>query len=183
VVRKLKAARDGLSHSIPGATMEQVLEIALDLLLEKQANARGKVKRPRAILAESPPPLALLQTEPPPSTTPTTEPRPPRRDGPRPAIPSAVRRSVWERDGDHCTWPLDGGGCCGSTHRLELDHVIPWAEWGPSTVENLRVVCGRHNTLAARLHFGEQQVGRYAGRRAGGAGQRFRLQVWARGAG
>ena len=47
VVKKLEAAREGLSHSIRGATMEQVLEAALDLLLEKQARARGLVKKPR----------------------------------------------------------------------------------------------------------------------------------------
>jgi len=201
VVKKLKAAREGLSHSIRGATMEQVLEVALDLLLAKQAKARGQVKRPRARLAaaalrmeaaglamesqqvaparppqESPPPLALLPTEPPPTSRPaspatateasiqepnTAEPPPPRRTGPREPIPAAVRRAVWTRDAGCCSWPLDGGGCCGSTHRLELDHLIPWAEWGPSTVENLRVVCGRHNALAARRAFGERCMERY----------------------
>jgi 5-methylcytosine-specific restriction endonuclease McrA len=89
---------------------------------------------------------------------------------PSAAIPAAVRRAVWERDGDHCTWPLDGSGCCGSTHRLELDHIVPWAEWGPSTVENLRVVCGRHNALAARRAFGERVMSRYLGRTGRGAG-------------
>jgi hypothetical protein len=174
VVRKLKAAREGLSHSIRGATMEQVLEAALDLLLEKQARALGQVKRPRTV-------VAIPMATPTPTSTPTeiptaaqirtpTESPPHRRDGPRAAIPAAVKRAVWERDGDHCTWPLDGGGCCGSTHRLELDHIIPWAEWGPSTVENLRVVCGRHNALAARKAFGERVTGRYFRRRANGAG-------------
>ncbi len=46
-LRKLEAARDGLSHVVPGASAERVLEAALDLLLEKQAKARGQVKRPR----------------------------------------------------------------------------------------------------------------------------------------
>ncbi len=87
------------------------------------------------------------------------------REGPREPIPAAVRRAVWERDQGRCTWPLDGGGCCGSTHRLELDHLIPWAEWGPSTVENLRVVCNRHNALAARQIFGARCVERYARKR------------------
>ena len=153
VVRKLEAAREGLSHSIRGATMEQVLEAALDLLLEKQARARGQVKRPRAVLATATATQSATQS--------ATEPPPHRRDGPRAAIPAAVRRAVWARDGDHCTWPLDGGGCCGSTHRLELDHIIPWAEWGPSTVENLRVVCARHNALAARQVFGARRMERY----------------------
>jgi hypothetical protein len=86
-----------------------------------------------------------------------------RRAGPREPIPAAVKRAVWARDGGRCTWPLDGGGCCGSTHRLELDHVIPWAKWGPSTAENLRLVCGRHNALAVRRHFGARWAERYAG--------------------
>jgi 5-methylcytosine-specific restriction endonuclease McrA len=191
VVRKLEAAREGLSHAIPGATMEQVLEVALDLLLEKQARARGQVKKPRTSVAvaapraERQPAEATAQRmEPLPLTKgrqnqlgncsvarpegrgispPTTAPLPPRREGPRDAIPAAVRRAVWARDGGHCTWPLDGGGVCGSTHRLELDHVIPWAEWGPSTVENLRVVCRRHNALAARRQFGERLMRRYVG--------------------
>ncbi len=160
VVRKLKAAREGLSHSIRGATMEQVLEAALDLLLEKQARARALVKRPRAV---RPTPTST-------STPTATEPPPHRRSGPRAAIPATVRRAVWEGDAGRRSWPLDGGGCCGSTHRLELDHLIPWAEWGPDTVENLRVVCGRHNALAARGAFGEPQMSRYAGRRTGGSG-------------
>jgi hypothetical protein len=183
-LKKLEAARDGLSHSIPGATTEQVLEAALDLLLEKQARARGLVKRPRVTLPTTP----LNQTAPQPQTTPRTsqaasapgelqphgpplalaptEPPPLRRDGPRETIPAAVRRAVWERDQGRCSWPLDVGGTCGSTHRLELDHVVPWARFSAPTVDNLRVVCHRHNALAARQVFGNRCVDRYAGTRA-----------------
>ncbi len=160
VVRKLKDARDGLSHAIPGATMEQVLEAALDLLLEKQAKARGQVKKPRNTLAPAAPRVEVPDASSPASLD-ASEPLPSRRTGPREPAPAAVRRAVWERDSGRCTWPLDGGGCCGSTHRLELDHIIPWAEWGPSTVENLRVVCGRHNAVAARRHFGARCQERY----------------------
>jgi 5-methylcytosine-specific restriction endonuclease McrA len=84
-----------------------------------------------------------------------------RRTGPREAIPAAVKRAVWERDGGRCSWPLDGGGCCGSTHRQELDHIVPWARWGGETVDDLRVVCHAHNTLAARREFGARCVERY----------------------
>jgi hypothetical protein len=184
-LKKLEAARDGLSHAIPGATMEQVLEAALDLLLEKQAKARGQVKRPRTTLATAAPREARLAIEvmAPRLENPTLtegqqfpaancsvarpEGRAIRREGPREPIPAAVRRAVWERDGQHCTWPLDGGGYCGSSYRLELDHIIPWAEWGPSTVENLRLVCGRHNALAARRTFGSRCADRYGGANRG----------------
>jgi hypothetical protein len=156
---ELESAKDGLSHAIPNATIEQVLQAAVRLLLERQAKARGQVKRPRAIPNQSPqeaaPPLELISTEPP----------PPRRPGPREAIPAAVRRAVWERDQGRCTWPLDGGGCCGSTHRLELDHIKPWARDGEPSVANLRVVCASHNALAARQAFGARWMVRYQGDR------------------
>jgi hypothetical protein len=186
-LEKLDAARDGLSHSIAMATAEQVLEAALDLLLEKQARARGQVKRPRKTIPTAPTepqttlPAPTVQPTSLPRPTPTTqplrtpattampvpaEPPPHRRAGPREAIPAAVRRAVWERDAGRCTWPLDGGGTCGSTHRLQLDHIVPWADRGGETEGNLRVVCAAHNTLAARVAFGERWMGRYRGRPA-----------------
>jgi hypothetical protein len=182
--RKLEAARQGLGHSIPNATMEQALEAALDLLLEKQARARGQVKRPRSAaatssptappsptsgndrhgqgqgreLAEPPAPdLRLALTAPDPDTAAPIH----RRTGPRETIPAAVRRAVWERDGGRCVWPLDGGGCCGSTHLLELDHIRPWARNGEPTVANLSLVCRAHNMLAARREFGARCVERH----------------------
>jgi 5-methylcytosine-specific restriction endonuclease McrA len=78
-----------------------------------------------------------------------------------------VKRAVWQRDAGRCSWPLDGGGCCGSTHLVEFDHIVPWARWGDDTEANLRLVCGRHNDLAGRREFGDRFVERYrSGRRA-----------------
>ncbi len=160
-----RQARDGLATLLRAE--RGAVEAALDLLLEHQAKARGQVKRPRAkvdstaressiavsALAPEAVALELLPVEPP----------PPRRTGPREAIPAAVRRAVWERDGGCCAWPLDGGGCCGSTHRLQLDHIVPWARGGENTVGNLRIACATHNRLAARQAFGTRWMGRYAG--------------------
>ena len=170
--------------------MEQVLEAALDLLLEKQAKARGQVKKPRTAVATAtttatpiaipipggtlvatptPPAPAASPLPPSPTSNPAptldlfpTEPPLHRRTGPREHIPAAVRRAVWRRDQGKCVWPLDGGGTCGSTHRLELDHLVPWARWGDGTADDLRVVCHQHNTLAARQAFGEPCMNRYA---------------------
>jgi len=152
---KLEAAREALSHARPGAGAEEVLEAGLDLLLARQASRRGLVERPRA-RRERPEPK-------PPKTRRSSalaEPRP----APRAAIPAEVRREVWARDQGRCTWPLAGGGTCGSTHRLELDHVVPHARGGPATVANLRVLCRFHNDLAARQLLGEEWM---AWRRAG----------------
>jgi hypothetical protein len=173
-LQKLKTARAGLAHAIPGATTEQVLEAALDLLLDKQARARGQVKRPRSIaptlattvIAHGTPegtgyaPPCASESKPAEGAAPVH-----RIAEPREAIPAAVRRTVWARDQGCCQWPLDAGGRCGSTHRLELDHIQPRARGGEPTEANLRLLCGRHNRLAARLAFGELCMERYGGAR------------------
>jgi hypothetical protein len=160
-LRELEKARDGLSHAIPNATTEQVLQAALRLLLEKQARARGVVRRPRAVAPPSPSTRTRTPTATPTATTIPTEPPPHRRPGARQAIPAAIRRAVWSRDGGRCSWPLDDGGTCGSTHRLELDHLVPWARGGEDAVDNLRLTCSHHNRLAALRAFGERQLDRY----------------------
>lgn len=57
------------------------------------------------------------------------------------AVPAAVRREVWTRDGGCCQWRLHSGEICGATRRVEVDHVVPRARGGASTVENLRLLC------------------------------------------
>src|SRR6202521_4365657 len=125
---KLAAARDALSHSHPGADTEAVLEAALDLLLAANDKKKGLVKKPRAA-----------------PTRPSASPR---------HIPAEGKRAVWTRDGGRCQWPVASGGVCGSTRRLELDHVVPVARGGASTTANLRVTCRFHNQYAARQAFG-----------------------------
>ena len=129
-LQNLRTARSGLSHAIPGATLEQVLEAGLDLLLEKQAKARGQVKRPRKLVGTvqpetqattptpttQPTPTPAMRPTTPQATTPSmtempattstpilTNPSPHRRDGHRAAIPAAVRRAVWQRDAGRCS--------------------------------------------------------------------------------
>jgi hypothetical protein len=124
---KLDAARAARSHARPGASAEAILEEALDLLLAREAKRREAA-------AERPLPT-------------------PREASPD-RIPAHVRREVWARDEGKCQWPLHDGGICGSTLRLELDHVIPRARGGTSTAANLRVLCAAHNAEAARRVFG-----------------------------
>ena len=73
-------------------------------------------------------------------------------------VPAAVARQVYLRDGGRCTFCAANGQRCGTTRFLELDHVTPWAEWGESTLENLRLRCRAHNQHAAREHFGGEYV-------------------------
>jgi len=129
-LEKLEAARKGQGHAQPGASAEKVIEAALDLLLAQQAMRRGAVKASRKV------------------SRPTTSGH----------IPAAVRREVWSRDEGKCTWPLDSGGVCGSTLRLEIDHVVPRGKGGPSTIDNCRLACKFHNQLAARQACGDRHM-------------------------
>jgi hypothetical protein len=132
-LEKLAATTAALSHTHPGGNAEEILEAGLDLLLERQAKRNGLVKQPRE------------------------KERPSAPDH----VPARVRRAVWERDGGRCQWPLESGGVCGSTLRVELDHIHPQALGGPSTVGNMRLLCRMHNDLAARRVFGEGWMDRF----------------------
>lgn len=65
---------------------------------------------------------------------------PPSSRIPRPTIAAQVRAEVMERDEYTCLH-------CGATEDLSLDHIIPYSHGGPDTVENLRVLCRRCNSV------------------------------------
>jgi hypothetical protein len=134
LLAKLEAAKAALSHSHPGASSEEVLEAALDLLLAQRAKRKGIVGKPRKAST------APMNAE---------------------TIPAAVKREVWTRAGGRCEWKLESGERCGSALRLEFDHILPHALGGPSTVDNLRVACRAHNKLAARQAFGDEWMERF----------------------
>jgi 5-methylcytosine-specific restriction endonuclease McrA len=79
-------------------------------------------------------------------------------------VPVAVRREVWKRSGGRCEWAFASGEICGSTVRLEYDHVAPRALGGPSRISNVRLLCRDHNQLAARLVYGDRWMDRYSRR-------------------
>ncbi|HET9554185.1 MAG TPA: HNH endonuclease signature motif containing protein, partial [Anaeromyxobacteraceae bacterium] len=79
----------------------------------------------------------------------------------REPIPAEVRRQVWKRDGGCCAWVGPDGPRCGSRWRLELDHIEAAALGGPSTLDNLRLTCARHNRLHAEQTFGREFMDRF----------------------
>jgi hypothetical protein len=127
-VAKLRHVQDLMSHRNPSRNMEVVLDRMADLTiaqLEKQKFAT------------------------------TDHPRPARPTAPDSRhIPAEVRRAVYARDGGQCTFIDARGRRCGSRHQLELDHIVPVARGGKSTVENLRLLCRGHNHLAAMSVYG-----------------------------
>ena len=132
-LEKVDAARAALSHSHPNATNEEILEAGLDLVLAQQAKRKGMAEKPR-----KEPPAAKAEH-----------------------VPAHVKRAVWIRDGGRCQWRLESGGICGSTLRVQFDHITPRARGGPSTIENVRLACAHHNDLAARQVFGDAWMDKF----------------------
>ena len=69
------------------------------------------------------------------------------------AIPAAVRRQVWQRDGGRCSYvDRQTGRRCRSRHLIEIDHIMPYALGGGADPENLRLVCRAHHRLRHPPH-------------------------------
>jgi 5-methylcytosine-specific restriction endonuclease McrA len=80
-------------------------------------------------------------------------------------VPAQVRRAVYERDGARCAHIDTEGRRCTEQGQLEIDHIVPWALGGPTTVDNLRLACRGHNAQAARQAFGAAFIDRRIERR------------------
>jgi len=70
-------------------------------------------------------------------------------------IPARIREEVLERDGHRCTFVSAEGHRCSEQCGLQLDHFVPFARGGESTVENLRAMCPAHNQLLAERALGK----------------------------
>jgi 5-methylcytosine-specific restriction endonuclease McrA len=57
-------------------------------------------------------------------------------------IPPALRRAILHRDGDQCA-----GDGCPSSHRLQVHHIRPWSEGGPTDPDNLITLCWFHHQI------------------------------------
>ena len=136
-IEELKAL---LSHKIPNGDLMAVLREAVQCALEKHRKRKGAAEPARKRKS----PVAAK------AVTKTVCGREP--------ISAAVRRDVWKRDEGKCTWRGPDGQRCGSTWKVELDHIRPAALGGPSTIENLRILCRAHNTLAAEHAFGREHM-------------------------
>ncbi len=129
-----------LSHKIPKGDLTAVVREAVQCALEKHRKRKGAAEPTRKRKS----PVAARAVKKP-------------VDGREP-ISAAVRREVWKRDEGRCTWRGPDGRRCGSIWKVELDHIRPAALGGPSTVENLRILCRAHNTLSAEHAFGRAHM-------------------------
>ncbi|WP_449658163.1 HNH endonuclease [Anaeromyxobacter paludicola] len=179
---ELDQLRQLLSHKLPNGDLAAVLREAVRCAIEKHGKRRGAVapKKVRAQAkgtgkkegsaegieergttakdraAPAAPRAHALAAGPETGGTARDRQRRARR-----AIPAALRREVWARDGGQCAWRGEDGRRCESRWQLELDHVIPVALGGATTADNLRLACRAHNILSAERAFGREHMARF----------------------
>jgi hypothetical protein len=128
---KLLRAQALLRHQVPSGDLAEVLDRALDALLDRvEGRKLGK----------------------------TTAPRKARTSRVKRYVPRAVRRQVVARDGARCAFVGEDGRRCEETGFLELDHVVPVSRGGRATVEKVRVLCRGHNLYEAERILGREVV-------------------------
>ena len=66
----------------------------------------------------------------------------------------SVKRSVWARDDGRCAFE-GAEGRCGERGSFEFHHVVPFADGGPATHDNIQLRCRAHNQYEADQWFGE----------------------------
>jgi hypothetical protein len=127
LIRWMKAH---LSHKFPkGASYLEIFKCAMKYYKDREDLATSKLTRST-------------------KTKPKTDTR---------HIPKAVQREVWQRDNGRCAFIGPNGRRWNSQHNLQFDHYpVPFARGGPSTADNLRLLCAKHNRYTAEQLYGEQ---------------------------
>ncbi len=185
---KLERARDLLGHRVPDGNLELVIDRALDALLAKLEKERlGKSSRPRCAPRQGGEDGQIgkhgqhredrqageggqigkngqhgedRQAGEDGQIGKNGQHGEDRQGGDRRKIPQAVRRAVFERDGERCTFIDADGNRCNSRERLELDHIVCRAHGGEDTALNLHVRCRPHNLYLAVQALGRAYVER-----------------------
>jgi hypothetical protein len=129
---KLERAQALMRHQIPSGDVAQVIDRALDALLQG-------IERRRFGAAKTP--------------------RPAKKSASPRYVSREVRRDVVARDGERCSFVGDDGRRCDATGFLEMDHTVPVAHGGDSST-GVRILCRAHNQYEARRLLGTERVER-----------------------
>jgi len=77
-------------------------------------------------------------------------------------IPKGVKQQVWKKYNGKCAFVGSNNKRCNSDYYLQFDHYpVPYARGGPSTVNNLRLLCAKHNRFTAEKVYGERDIKRH----------------------
>jgi len=124
--RKLRVLQDLMRHVVPNGDVAEIFDRAITALLRDVERRKvASAKQPRGAKAA----VNLSGRH----------------------VPASVKREVWTRDCAQCAF-VGPTGRCGERGFLEFHHVVPFADGGGATVENLQLRCRAHNAYEAREH-------------------------------
>ena len=131
-LKVLKEARDRFAHELPHtASLSDVIGFLAKRALKGDPlkKVSKKPKEQSGEKAFSPPALAVKRKR---------------------IVPVALKREVWMKESEGCAFTSSATGKrCASRHRLQVDHIHPFALGGSSVdPENLRLLCAVHNRVA-----------------------------------
>jgi hypothetical protein len=150
---KITRAQGLLRHQIPDGDLGAVFDRAMTLLIRELERARfAATNAPRKSAHEADPTPASRR------------------------IPDPIRRTVWTRDAEQCTYRDRSGRRCPARERLEFHHLVPFGKGGDHSPSNVTLRCAAHNALQADLDFGAAfMAGRRQSSRARERQARYRV--------
>jgi hypothetical protein len=76
-------------------------------------------------------------------------------------MPASVRRIVWKRDGQQCTFLDRHGRRCTERRGLEFHHDDPYGLGGDHDPARIRLLCRSHNLYLAERDYGKPLMDKY----------------------
>jgi len=130
-----------LSHSMPGASLTDVLKFAVKESIQKRDLQRELKLRKRK--AQPAPVEKGSMTK---SAQSLLAHIPVKTAGVRIPLPTSVKRLVWKKYQGQCAYQHQGRRCS-SRFQLEIDHVVSLAKGGENSILNLQLLCRAHNQM------------------------------------
>jgi 5-methylcytosine-specific restriction endonuclease McrA len=137
VMKKLEEVKSILSTKYPrGVSFEQIFEVMLDEYLENHSPKRKEQRRNKRIVGKK------------------------KSNGNKRSrhIPAAVQSQVFRQDKGRCTYKGSNGRRCNSTWNIQIDHIKPFAIGGTHSLQNLRLLCARHNQYESERIYGREFI-------------------------
>jgi 5-methylcytosine-specific restriction endonuclease McrA len=157
-MKKYEEVRSLLSQRLSDTSFEKVFEALINEFLERHSPAERKNRREKRQEARRQADKERGRGAP---SSARNETKPATRSR---RIAAAVRDEVFVRDNGRCTYVGGDGQRCDSTQALQVDHKTPFARGGPNTASNLRLLCAKHNRLAAEKCYGTEFMSRFTPR-------------------
>jgi len=149
LAKKIERAKEILRHAYPHGKLEDIINEALEALLEKKDPERRIARMEKAAVGKEEKSAAPKGNQKEERSAGSIQSR---------YIPQEIRRKVWKRDRGECSYQAPDGKRCAERGALEIDHIHPFALGGDSATQNLQLLCRTHNHYRAQQTFGVFRV-------------------------